>query len=164
MRFAGIDIGGERHAVAVVDEAGAVLVKSTFFGEEAAGYERVKDLLDDPDGCLVAMEATGHYWRNLFAFLVGHGFKVSLLNPLRTRRFAEEELERTKTDSVDALGIARFAAQKHPAPTPVAEDVTAELRELVRLRHDTSMSIATECGSFIAPWTWVFRSSRVTFA
>jgi transposase len=110
------------------------------------------------------MEATGHYWRNLFAFLVGHGFKVSLLNPLRTRRFAEEELERTKTDSVDALGIARFAAQKHPAPTPVAEDVTAELRELVRLRHDTSMSIATECGSFIAPWTWVFRSSRVTFA
>jgi predicted NBD/HSP70 family sugar kinase len=37
MRFAGIDIGGERHAVAVVDEAGAVLVKSTFFGEEAAG-------------------------------------------------------------------------------------------------------------------------------
>src|SRR5580704_11790608 len=56
---------------------------------------------------------------------------VTLLNPLRTRRFAEEELERTKTDSVDALGIARFAAQKHPAPTPVAEDLTAELRELV---------------------------------
>jgi transposase len=134
MRFAGIDIGGERHAVAVVDEAGAVLVKSTFFGEEAAGYERVKDLLDDPDDCLVAMEATGHYWRNLFAFLVGHGFKVALLNPLRTRRFAEEELERTKTDSVDALGIARFAAQKRPTPTPIPDEVTVELTELVRLR------------------------------
>jgi len=134
MRFAGIDIGGERHAVAVVNEGGAVLVKSTFFGEDAAGYERVKDLLDDPDDCLVAMEATGHYWRNLFAFLVGQGFKVALLNPLRTRRFAEEELERTKTDSVDALGIARFAAQKRPVPTPVADEVTAELRELVRLR------------------------------
>jgi transposase len=80
------------------------------------------------------MEATGHYWRNLFAFLVGHGFKVALLNPLRTRRFAEEEFERTKTDSVDALGIARFAAQKRPVPTPVADEVTAELRELVRLR------------------------------
>jgi transposase len=114
MRFAGIDIGGERHAVAVVNEGGAVLVKSTFFGEDAAGYERVKDLLDDPDDCLVAMEATGHYWRNLFAFLVGHGFKVALLNPLRTRRFAEEELERTKTDSVDALGIARFANKSDP--------------------------------------------------
>jgi transposase len=134
MRFAGIDIGGERHAVAVVNEDGALLVKSTFFGEDAAGYQRVRDLLGDPHDCLVAMEATGHYWRNLFAFLVGQGFKVALLNPLRTRRFAEEELERTKTDSVDALGIARFAAQKRPEPTPVADEVTAELRELVRLR------------------------------
>jgi transposase len=57
-----------------------------------------------------------------------------LLNPLPTRRFAEEELEWTKTDSVDALGIARFVAQKRPAPTPVSDEVTAELRELVRLR------------------------------
>ena len=101
MRFAGIDIGGERHAVAVVNEGGAVVVKSTFFGEDAAGYQRVRDLLGDPHDCVVAMEATGHYWRNLFAFLVGQGFKVALLNPLRTRRFAEEELERTKTDSVE---------------------------------------------------------------
>jgi transposase len=83
---------------------------------------------------LVAIEATGHYWHNLFAYLAGHGFKVALLNPLRTRRFAEEELERTKTDSVDALGIAPFAAQKRPAPTPVSDEVTGELRELVRLR------------------------------
>ena len=59
---------------------------------------------------------------------------MALLNPLRTRRFAEEELEWTKTDSVDALGIARFATQKRPAPTPITDKVTAELRELVRLR------------------------------
>jgi transposase len=45
------------------------------------------------------MEATGHYWRNLFAFLVAEGFTIALVNPLRTRRFAEEELERTKTDA-----------------------------------------------------------------
>jgi len=44
MRFAGFDIGGERHAVAVVDEAGLVLVKSMFFGEDVEGYRRVRDL------------------------------------------------------------------------------------------------------------------------
>jgi transposase len=134
MRFAGIDIGGERHAVAVVNDDGALLVRSALFGEEAAGYQRLRELLGDPDDCLVTIEATGHYWRNLFTFLIGQGFKVALLNPLRTRRFAEEELERTKTDSVDALGIARFAAQKRPAPTPVSDELTGELRELVRLR------------------------------
>jgi transposase len=114
MRFVGIDIGGERHALAVVDEDGTVLTKSTFFGEEAAGYKRVRELLGNADDCLVAMEATGHYWRNLFAFLASLGFEVALLNPLRTRRFAEEELERTKTDSVDALGMR--ASQRRSGP------------------------------------------------
>jgi hypothetical protein len=50
-RFAGIDIDGERHAVAVVDEAGLVLVKSTFSGEDAEGYRRVRDLLGDQHNC-----------------------------------------------------------------------------------------------------------------
>jgi len=133
-RFAGIDIGSERHVVAVVDEHGAVMVKPSPFGEEAAGYRRLVELLGSPQGCLIAMEATGHYWRNLFAYLVTEGFTVALLNPLRTRRFAEEELERTKTDAIDALGIARFAAQKHPAASQVAEEGLDELREVVRLR------------------------------
>jgi len=38
------------------------------------------------------MEGTGHYRRNLFAYLVSEGFTVALLNPIRTRRFAEDEL------------------------------------------------------------------------
>ena len=63
------------------------------------------------------MEATGHYWKNLFAALAAGGYSVALLNPLRTHRFAEEDLERTKTDAIDALGIARFAAQKRPVAT-----------------------------------------------
>ncbi len=76
-RFAGIDIGSERHVVAVVDEHLAVLVKPTPFGEEAAGYQRLVELLGPPQDCLVAMEATGHYWRNLFAYLVSEGFSVA---------------------------------------------------------------------------------------
>ena len=55
-RFAGIDIGSERHVVAVVDEHLAVLVKATPFGEEAAGYQRLVELLGSPQDCLVAME------------------------------------------------------------------------------------------------------------
>ena len=57
-----------------------------------------------PEDCFVALEATGHYWRNLVVSLIAKGYAVAVLNPLRTRRFAEEELERTKTDAIDALG------------------------------------------------------------
>ena len=134
MRFAGIDIASETHVVAVVDEASSVTVKPTSFSEDAAGYEKLLGLLGGPGDVLVAMEATGHYWQNLFAALAAAGFAVALLNPLRTRRFAGEELQRTKTDAIDAIGIARFAAQKRPVATRLPDGATQELRELVRLR------------------------------
>lgn len=134
MRFAGIDIASEVHVVAVVDQDGATLIKSTSFTEDATGYQQLLELLGAPDGCLVAMEATGHYWQNLFAALAAAGFSIALINPLRTNRFAQEELARTKTDSIDALGIARFAQQKKPAVTKLPDSVTEEIRELVRLR------------------------------
>lgn len=134
MRFVGIDIASEKHVVAVVDAACEVVHKPRVFGEDSGGYAKLLELAGAPEDVLVAMEATGHYWKNVFAFLVAHGYSVALLNPLRTSRFAGEDLQRTKTDSIDALGIARFAAQKKPVPRRLTENVTEELRELVRLR------------------------------
>src|SRR5271163_2459913 len=134
MRFAGIDVGAERHMVAIVGEQGEVLCRSSPFGEDALGYARLFELLGPPENCLLALEATGHYWRNLFVALLAKGYAVAVLNPLRTRRFAEEELQRTKTDAIDALGIARFAAQKRPPATQLPDVATEELRELSRLR------------------------------
>jgi transposase len=134
MRFVGIDVGAERHTIAIVDESGVVILKATAFTEDSAGYGRLLELLGTATDCLVAMEATGHYWRNLYAALVTAGFAVALINPLRTSRFAEEELQRTKTDAIDALGIARFAAQKRPTITQLPESALQELRELVRLK------------------------------
>jgi transposase len=134
VRFAGIDIAAETHFVAVVDEASNTVVKPISFTEDAAGYAKLLSLLGGPGDMLVAMEATGHYWQNLFAALAAAGYGVALLNPLRTRRFAGEDLERTKTDAIDALGIARFAAQKRPVATRLPDSATQELRELVRFR------------------------------
>jgi transposase len=134
VRFAGIDIAAETHFVAVVDEGSGTVVKPTSFGEDASGYQKLLGLLGAPGDVLVAMEATGHYWQNLFAALAAAGYGVALLNPLRTRRFAGEDLERTKTDAIDAVGIARFAAQKRPVVTRLPDSATQELRELVRFR------------------------------
>jgi transposase len=135
MRYAGIDIASETHVVAVIAGNGEIATKATSFSEDGTGYEKLFAVLADPADLLVAMEATGHYWKNLFAILAVRGYAIALLNPLRTHRFAEEDLQRTKTDAIDALGIARFAHQKRPPATALPDAATEELREMVRLRE-----------------------------
>jgi transposase len=135
MRYAGIDVARHTHFVAVVDEAFIVKVKPTAITEDQAGYEKLMTLLGPPADTLVVMEATGHYWRNVFAFLCAQGFACAVVNPLRIRRFAQEELRRAKTDRVDTLTIARFGALRRPTPTPVPDPMLDNLRELVHLRE-----------------------------
>lgn len=134
MRYAGIDVASEKHAVAVVDEKSDVIQGPRFFGEDAQGHAELFALLGPPAEVFVAMEATGHYWKNLYAALVAAEYPVAVLNPLQTHRFGDEALERTKTDAIDALAIARFAAQKRPTATRLPDEATEELRELVRLK------------------------------
>ena len=139
MRFVGIDIGAEHHAVALVDEEGRYFIRPVSFGEEAAGYRRLRELLGSPTDCLVAMEATGHYWNNLFAWLTSR----RLLDCADQSTFGLGALPKRnwsgpKPIKVDALGIARFAAQKHPTPTELPEPAIEELRQLVRLREAPS--------------------------
>jgi len=138
MQYVGIDIGSEKHCVAIVDDEGKVLRKPTTFTEDDEGYAKLLEMLGDSGLTMVAMEATGCYWKNLFAALAARGYGVALLNPSRTASFAAEEMRRTKTDALDALSIARFAAQKKPAVTRLADEATDELRELVRHRDRLS--------------------------
>jgi transposase len=108
------------------------------FTEDAAGYARLDHALaglGTPATTLVVCEATGHYWQNLVARLWAGGWRVALINPLRSARYAAEDLARTKTDALDALGLARFGREKQPAPVPVTDVATRELTELTRLRR-----------------------------
>lgn len=141
MRYIGIDIGGDRHAVAVVDQEGKDLVKARPFTESRTGYDELHQLLGSPDGAVVAMEATGHYWQNLYIELAQAGFAIVLINPFRTRRYAEEELVRAKTDKVDARLIARFAAEKRLEGVQLPGELSRMLREVVSLRDRLQQDI-----------------------
>jgi transposase len=133
-RYAGIDIGSQKHVVAIIDDADVVIVRPTSFAEDAQGYEKLVRLLGSPVDVLVVMEATGHYWQNVFQDLVARGFTVSVVNPLRTRRFADVGLRRAKSDDLDALDIARFGARMRPRPTEPLDPATLTIRELFQTR------------------------------
>lgn len=131
--FAGIDIASEHHMLARLDPQGLPVGKPMPISEDREGYDRLLEALGPP-AVLVVMEATGHYWKNLFAVLVAAGHAVALVNPLQARRFQEAGLERTKTDTIDAQGLARLAFEKRPAATHLHDAATEALRELVRHR------------------------------
>jgi transposase len=99
--FAGIDIASERHVLARRDDAGKPIGRPIAFTEDHAGYTRLAEALGPPPA-LVAMEATGHYWKNLFAMLTAAGHDVALRNAFTARRFRDASLERSKTDTIDA--------------------------------------------------------------
>ena len=51
----------------MIGEDGTVIVKPKPFAEDAEGYAKLLEVLAGRGRRLVAMEATGHYWKNLFA-------------------------------------------------------------------------------------------------
>jgi transposase len=134
VRYFGIDIASEVHVVAGIDGAGETLLKPTKFEETGPGHDHLIGLLGAPAETLVVMEATGHYWMNVFARLATSGYAVAVVNPLAVRRFGESQLTRAKTDSADALLIAQFARAHRPRPAAVPDEQLEDLREHVRLR------------------------------
>ncbi|MBE9468432.1 MAG: IS110 family transposase [Bacteroidetes bacterium] len=64
----------------------------------------------EKDGVYV-MEATGPYYVQLATYLYKRGIKVSVVNPLIIRRYAQMRLIRAKTDKKDAQTIFEYASQ-----------------------------------------------------
>jgi transposase len=78
------------------------------------------------------LEATASYGDDLALFLYLAGHTVSIVNPARIKGFAQSELQRNKTDQLDAALIARFCAQKQPqAWTPPPAEIQ-QLQALMR--------------------------------
>lgn len=61
------------------------------------------------------LEATGSYSEAVALFLHEQGHRVSILNPLRIKGYAQSNLQRNKTDRTDARLIADFCQTQEPA-------------------------------------------------
>lgn len=82
----------------------------------------------------ILIEATGKHHRSVHERLHSAGYLVVVVNPLRSRKFAESIGILAKTDKVDARMLAHFAGWNgHEATPPLAENL-ANLQEIVRSR------------------------------
>jgi len=99
------------------------------------GHTQLKKLLPDPSGCLIVLEATGGYEREVVADLIDAGYRVAVINPKRARDFARALGLVAKTDRIDARVLALFAQKIQPAPSQKTPEKQAEIQQLVARRR-----------------------------
>ena len=83
---------------------------------------------------IVVIEATGKYQRGVHRFLHEAGIAVAIVNPLRSRLFAQFMGVLAKTDGVDARMLATFGRLAQLAATPPLDESIENLREIARSR------------------------------
>lgn len=135
----GIDVAKHSFDLATVLANGKYRTRARL-GNDPAGFEQLRQWLQahaTPDSWVV-MEATGIYHEALAEYVHGLGYRVSVLNPAQVASYARSQLQRVKTDRVDAKLIASYG-QRHadqlrawqPDPPPLKR-----LRALVRRLQD----------------------------
>lgn len=98
----------------------------------------------------VVVEATGGYERPFLEAAAKAGLPVVLVNPRRTRRYAQALGILAKTDRIDAKVLCRFAEQVRPPVRPVR--LSNELSELAaRRRQLIGMTVSEKNRLRLAP-------------
>lgn len=91
---------------------------------------------------LVALEATGKYHRMLHETLHAANIDTAVINPFRSRQFADSMGKLAKTDTIDAEVLARFAERMKPEPTKPPGEAYKALHDL----HTARRQVVDETG------------------
>ncbi len=124
--YLGIDISKETFDV--VNKEGK---HSQYFNNKKSFSKFYKAI---PKGSLCAMEVTGIYHLCLAKFLFSKGVAVSVVNPLRIKRFSQMLLRRNKTDKADAQIISLYAQKQELelwSPAPLVIEQSKDLYQIM---------------------------------
>ena len=140
MFFVGIDIAKRGHEAAVINQAGELIIRPFKFPNSTAGFSKLMDSLNSVSRSLTdfefGMEATGHYWLNLYCKLTDAGANVHVVNPVQSDALRGLYIRKTKNDSKDAFIIADLIRIGRYAETTLANPDLISLRELTRQRFN----------------------------
>lgn len=128
LNAAGVDIGSERHMVAVPEGRDEVSVRE--FGAFTADLNALADWLQQCGVTTVAMESTGVYWIPLFELLEGRGFEVKLVDARHVKNVSGR-----KSDILDCQWIQQLHTYGLLAGAFRPPDEICVLRSYLRQRE-----------------------------
>jgi len=136
----GIDVSGdslECKLVAIGSDQGVKMLAGHSFGNRAAGFEPLHNWLHkqlkyaDIPLCVV-MEATGVYYEAIAQYLYDQSYAVCVVLPNKAKRYMQALGLKSKTDRIDAAGLARMGAEQRLSTWEPMSAEFAELRTLTR--------------------------------
>jgi transposase len=132
----GIDISKDKFDVCLRAAAAEGARHAATFPNHAKGFNALNTWLAQHaiSHLHACLEATSRYGDALALHLHQHGHTVSVVNPRRTRHYADSRLVRTQNDTLDAALIADFCASQSPRPWQPVPEGKRRLQDLVRTR------------------------------
>ena len=103
----GIDVAQDSLAVSIYDGKSHEVLEFDYT-QTAIRKNLLNRFKKEKESVVFVMEATGIYHTKLAYMLCENTFKISVLNPFVIKKYAEMNLMRVKTDSVDAKLIAQY--------------------------------------------------------
>ncbi|WII92511.1 transposase [Kingella negevensis] len=108
----GCDISQKTIDIQLIDNQGN-LINYCKINNNQSGFEQLIDLLpENSHHYHICMEATGNYYEHFADYMVEQNYQVTVVNPLKIKKFAESEFQKTKTDKQDAKLIAQYCQEK----------------------------------------------------
>lgn len=165
--FVGVDVSKAKLDVALL--LANDKFKSKVFANDAQGFNELVQwlhgLVGEPlQSVHICMEATGSYHEPLGCFLHDQGWTLSVLNPLRVKRFAQANGLRNKTDGTDAKCLARLCKVQRPERWQAPSRGVRTLQALVA-RLDTLQTMRqAECNRLDVSHSSVAPSIRCVIA
>ena len=109
------------------------------FSNDTKGFTRFNKIITQ--GSICVMEVTGIYHLRLAKYLHSKNILVSVVNPLRIKRFSQMLLRRNKTDKADARMICRYAQDQktdlwEPAPEIIeqSKDIYQTMEQYIEFK------------------------------
>lgn len=139
----GIDVSKDTIDVVLWDGSSSY---SKVFMNSGVGFTHLLRWLisHQPGPVHACLEATGQYGVGVAEYLYAAGYDVSVVNPLRIKRYGDSKLHRNKTDKADAALIAEFCLKENPALWEPLPPQIKHLRELVRRLDDLQTNYQQE--------------------
>lgn len=132
----GIDIAKDKFDVCLLDET--TQAHQETFANTKSGINKLHRWLKKRDAktAHVCLEATGIYGDLVAETLHQRGYTVSVVNPARIKAYGASQMQRNKTDALDAALIADYCRTQQPPAWEPPPPELKELRALVRHLDD----------------------------